>query len=168
MFVSRRVTRALLLGIPSLAVALAAASLFIAAPAHGETRRSCPPPDLRKSPEQMLRQHVALLGSGQVDAAVCDYAEDASVILPGQVVRGREAISSALSGFASLLGGAPPEISTITASGPIVLLTFEDLGSPCQIPDGADTYVVVLGRIVAQTVHDALRSAPGAVCPAAP
>jgi hypothetical protein len=48
------------------------------------------------------------------------------------------------------------------------MITFEALGSPCQIPDGSDTYVVEKGLIVTQTVHDTFRSAPNVTCPLVP
>jgi ketosteroid isomerase-like protein len=151
------------------AVALAggwlASSASAQSPVVDSSRSSCARPDERRSPEETIRAHIASLAAGDMDTAVCDYAEDATVILPGNVVAGRGAIASALAGFTALLGGAAPQITTLTTSGPVVLLTFHDDGAPCQIPDGADTYVVVRGAIVAQTVHDTLVSAPGSTCP---
>ena len=67
----------------------------------------------------------------------------------------------------ALLGGAVPQVRTLTATDSVVLLTFTAFGTPCTIPDGSDTYVVEKGHIVTQTVHDTFHSAPGAVCPAA-
>jgi hypothetical protein len=98
---------------------------------------------------------------------MCDYAEDAVVLLPGQTFVGREAIQAGLSNFAALLGGVVPQITSLTATNDVVLITFTALGSPCTIPDGSDTYIVKKGRIAAQTVHDTLFSAPGMVCPLA-
>ena len=152
-------------GIASTFGALPAGAASGSTPSPGD---SCPRPNVLRTPEQVVRQHVAALASGDLAGATCDYAEDATVLLPGQVVSGRDAIGQALAGFSGLLGGAPPAIETLTSSGPLVLLTFQDLGAPCTIPDGADTYVVVAGRILAQTVHDTLQSAPGVQCPAAP
>jgi hypothetical protein len=102
-----------------------------------------------------------------MEAAICDFAEDAVVIMPGQTIRGRDAIGQGLLGMSSLLGGAVPEILTLTASGSVVMITFSADGTPCTIPDGSDTYVVERGLIKVQTVHDTLYSAEGTTCPMA-
>jgi hypothetical protein len=99
---------------------------------------------------------------------MCDYAENGTVLLPGQIVTGLDDIRIGLEGIGALLGDGVPEVRTLTAHGPTVLLTFSAFGSPCVIPDGSDTYVVVRGKIVVQTVHDTFASAPGAICPLAP
>jgi hypothetical protein len=120
-----------------------------------------------RTPEQTILDHVASIEAGRLDEAMCDFAPNAAIILPGQVVTGLDAIRGGLEGIGALLGGAPPEIRTITAHGSTVLLTFSAFGTPCTIPDGSDTYIVEKGRIVTQTVHDTFHSAPGAVCPLA-
>ena len=74
-------------------------------------------------------------------------------------------VGAGLSGIGALLGGAIPQVQTLTATPSVVLLTFTAFGTPCTIPDGSDTYVVEKGHIVTQTVHDTFHSAPGAVCP---
>ena len=61
-----------------------------------------------------------------------------------------------------------PTLTSFTSTDRLVLITFTALGTPCQIPDGSDTYVVEKGLIVAQTVHDRFTSAPGQTCPLAP
>jgi hypothetical protein len=105
--------------------------------------------------------------AGQMEEAICDYAENAVVIMPGQTISGRKAIGEGLLGMGSLLGGALPQIQSFTTAGSIVMITFSAYGTPCTIPDGSDTYIVEHGQIVAQTVHDSLYSAEGAICPLA-
>ena len=121
----------------------------------------------QRSPEQVIRAHVAAIIAGDLDAAMCDFAPNAAVILPGQVITGETNIRAGLSGMAAVLGTGTPTIQTLTVHDDTVLLTFSAYGFPCIIPDGSDTYVVKQGRIVVQTVHDTLYSAPGAVCPLA-
>jgi hypothetical protein len=81
------------------------------------------------------------------------------------VIEGLSNIEAGLSGVGSLLGGAAPQLVTVTAAGPVVMITFTATGTPCTIPDGSDTYVVDEGHIVIQTVHDTLHDAPGGTCP---
>lgn len=129
---------------------------------------SCPQGLQKRSAKQTVEEHLALMKAGNLDAAMCDYAEDAVVLLPGQTYVGREAIQGGLSNFSALLGGVVPQVTSLTAANDVVLITFTAFGSPCTIPDGSDTYIVKKGRIVAQTVHDSLSNAPGMVCPLAP
>ena len=146
---------------------LAAGGLGLAAPQASAREPKCPRHLKQRTAEETIREHLALLQAGNIDLAMCDYADDALVILPGQVISGLDNIRGGLSAIGSLLGGAVPQIQTLTATSDTVLITFTAFGTPCTIPDGSDTYIVKKGRIVTQTVHDTLRSAPGFVCPAA-
>jgi len=60
-------------------------------------------------PEQTVREHIALIQRGRIDDATCDYAENAAVILPGQVVTGLDDIRIGLDGIGALLGDGVPE-----------------------------------------------------------
>jgi hypothetical protein len=168
---SRRIAAApALLGIFAIASLVFAGASSVAGPANAadaDDRPGCSHHLAGRSAEETVREHVALLVAGNLDQAMCDYAENARVILPGQVIRGLADIKGALTSVGSLLGGAPPQIETLTTAESVVLLTFEADGNPCTIPDGADTYVIDKGHIVLQTVHDTLHDAPGASCPAA-
>jgi len=130
--------------------------------------RLCSPGLKDRSAEQTIREHIAFIQAGDLDAAMCDYADEAAVVLPNQVITGLDNIRGGLAGFGALLGGAIPQVQTLTATPNVVLLTFTALGVPCMIPDGSDTYIVEKGHIVTQTVHDTFQSAPGSTCPVAP
>jgi hypothetical protein len=135
--------------------------------AQAGNRPGCSKDLKKRSAEDAIRQHLALLQSGQIDAAMCDYDDEAEVILPGQVVTGLDNIRAGLTGVGALLGGAIPQIQTLTATKSVVLITFTAFGTPCTIPDGSDTYIIEKGHIVTQTVHDTFHNAPGATCPIA-
>ena len=120
-----------------------------------------------RTPEEAIQEHLALLQAGLIDQAMCDYADDAEVVLPGQVITGLANIRAGLEQITGLLG-VVPTVTTFTPTDRLVMITFTALGSPCQIPDGSDTYVVEKGLIKVQTVHDTFRSAPGQTCPLVP
>ena len=135
-------------------------------------KKSSTPPlcsnDLKhRTPEETITEHLFLLQNGNLDQAMCDYADDATVVLPGQVVTGLTNIRAGLEQIGSLLGGTVPTVLSFTPTDRLVLITIQALGTPCQIPDGSDTYVVEKGHIVTQTVHDTFTSAPGSSCPLA-
>jgi ketosteroid isomerase-like protein len=135
------------------------------AAAHNQAK--CVHHQPHRTAQQTIEQHLALMQSGKMEEAFCDYAEDAVVIMPGQTIRGRDEISKGLLAVTGLLGSALPNVHSVTATGSVVMITFSADGFPCTIPDGSDTYIVEHGQIVAQTVHDTFYSAEGATCPAA-
>ena len=137
-------------------------------PAYAKKPQTACSDDLKhRTPEEAIHEHLALLQAGMLDQAMCDYAEDAEVVLPGQVVTGLANIRAGLEQIGGFLGGTIPTITTFTPTDRLVMITFHALGTPCQIPDGSDTYVVEKGHIVTQTVHDTFTSAPGQTCPLA-
>jgi hypothetical protein len=133
--------------------------LVSSAPARdggAKERRDCPSGLGRRTAQEAIVEHVALLRAGELEAALCDYAEDAVVILPGQVASGIDEIRIGLSGFAQLFGAAVPEVDSLTTVDAVVLLTFHVSGPDLSIPNGSDTYVVKRGLIRYQTVHDVI------------
>jgi len=171
------------------AVAGALASLLVGGgthlatrPAQAATRPGCSTDLTHRTAAQAIQQHLAALQAGNLDAAMCDFDENAVVLLapldgpsPGgpdaQVVTGLDNIRNGLAGVVSLLGGFNvPQIQTFRSTDGAVQITFTAVpnppnGAPCIVPDGSDTYVVEKGLIVVQTVHDTFRSAPGQTCP---
>jgi hypothetical protein len=131
-------------------------SITVASMALAGHGRSCPGDLKHRTPAETIEEHVALLQAGDLDQAMCDYAEDAVVILPGQIARGVDQIRTGLEGFAGLFGGAVPVVDTLTTDGPVVLLTFSVTGPQLSIPNGSDTYIVEKGLIRYQTVHDVI------------
>lgn len=152
-------------GALALAIALGTTVHPNSASAHG--RRVCAHGLHHRTAKETIEQHLALMQAGKLDEAMCDYDENAVVVLPGQTITGLDNIRTGLSGVGGLLGGAQPQVQTLTATDKAVMITFTAFGVPCTIPDGSDTYIVEKGHIVTQTVHDTFHSAPGAVCPVA-
>jgi hypothetical protein len=142
-----------------------------------------PPPlcakDLKKrTAEQTIEDHLAALQAGNFDLAMCDFADDAVVLLapldgpggmiPPQVTTGLDNIKAGLMGVIGLLGSpSVPQVQTLVATDTVVQITFTAFGSPCTIPDGSDTYIVEKGKITTQTVHDTFHNAVGQTCPVA-
>jgi hypothetical protein len=121
-----------------------------------EARSGCSSSLRNRTPTEAIEEHLALLQGGELERALCDYASDAVVVLPGQIASGIDAIRAGLSGFAQLFGDAVPQVDSLTSVDAIVLLTFHVVGSELSIPNGSDTYVVKQGLIRYQTVHDVI------------
>jgi ketosteroid isomerase-like protein len=113
----------------------------------------CPKLSRKLSTAEVFEGRMAALQEGNLDLAFCYYAEDAVVVMPGSVIRGREQIKAGFVSFGSLFGGQLPQLSSLTVEGDVVLVTFSITGASASIEDGADTFVIRDGRIQTQTVH---------------
>jgi uncharacterized protein (TIGR02246 family) len=129
---------------------------FAAASDAKDAAFECPKLSKHRTAAEVFADRMAALNAGNLDLAFCYYAEDAVVVMPGSVVRGREAIKAAFVQFGSLFGGVLPAPSTVTVEGEVVLVTFSLFTPGASIPDGADTFVIRDGLIQAHTVHATL------------
>jgi hypothetical protein len=184
MFNLRRLfSKHILIGAALSSLLVSGGSSLAASTSEAAAAKNKPPPlcskDLKhRTAQETIEQHLAALQAGNLDLAMCDFADDAVVIvapldgpedaIPPQITTGLDNIRAGLAGVVGLLGGFDvPQVHTLTATDTVVQITFTGFGSPCTIPDGSDTYIVEKGRITTQTVHDSFHNAPGQVCPVA-
>ena len=144
-------------------------TLTLGALAPADAAQDCPKRLQLRTPDQVLADHRAALAAGDLDLAMCNFAEDAVVIHDGGIDRGHEAIRASLELLQTIFGGAVPtvteEIIEPILNGPhthMVRLRFELTLPFGSIPDGLDTYIITRGRIVAQTAHGLFIPAPPA------
>lgn len=113
----------------------------------------CPAGMWTWSPEKVIQSRIDAMKTANVDQVMCTYAHDAVVMMPGAVLKGRVQIRAAFESMFQMMGGVP-EITSFTAEGPIVQTT-STLDTPVfSIPDGSDTFVIMMGHVRYQTVHN--------------
>lgn len=113
----------------------------------------CSPLLMLRTPLQVQADHVAALKAGALDRAMCDYAIDARVVMPGSVAQGLDQIRAGFTAMNQMFGGAIPEVTSVTTSGEVVLMTYQIYTPTLSIPDGSDTFVIRFGLIHYQVVH---------------
>lgn len=118
---------------------------------------TCPFPNFFATPQQVIATRIAALQVGNIDGVMCTYGLNATVIMAGSVVTGRPAIKTAFLSFFGLLGNTLPTFTSQTYSGPIALITYTIVSPSVTIADGADTFVIELGRIRYHTVSATLQ-----------
>ncbi len=105
-----------------------------------------------KRTEETLLKHLQAFGSGDVDAIMADYHEDAVFITPEGTLRGSSEIRPL---FESLVADLPPgsalEVSEQIVEGEIAYIVWSGESEKLRIPFATDTFVVRDGKIVAQT-----------------
>lgn len=126
----------------------------------GRDPDGCPFPDIWATPRQIFDRRFQALLAGDIQTLSCLYAPDATVMLPGMIVRGRANIVPAFLQFGAIFGGAVPQLTSVTADHFVVMANFSLVGETLSVPDGSDTYVIVGGRVVYQTVHSTIVPTP--------
>ncbi|MDB5706758.1 MAG: hypothetical protein JWN66_3874 [Sphingomonas bacterium] len=120
-----------------------------------------------RTPEQVVKDHVASMKTANVDAVMADYADDAVVITPPGLVPTQQPATGpgvysgkanarkvfvVLTGKDSIGGIRAMETSVEPLGGDVALLHWMQFrGTPQQV-SGIDVFVVRGGRIVVQDI----------------
>ncbi|HEX2981075.1 MAG TPA: nuclear transport factor 2 family protein [Anaerolineaceae bacterium] len=120
-------------------------------PAERRTAREVLSDHLRKRKEHQLEADIAL-----------NYAEDVVLFTSSGILRGSAGVRES----AQLLQEQLPEpaysYSTLLVDGEIGFLEWTAHGERSRVRDGADSFVIRDGRIIAQTIHYTVEEIPGA------
>jgi hypothetical protein len=108
---------------------------------------------MTRTPQEVFEHHGEALTSEDLDGIVADYADDAIVITPDGVRRGKDGVREV---FVKLLGdlpGAKWELPTMIFEDDILLLEWKAESEKVKADDGIDTFVFRDGMIRVQTVR---------------
>jgi ketosteroid isomerase-like protein len=106
-----------------------------------------------RTPQEVFQHHGETLVAGDLDGIVSDYSDDAVVITPDGVQRGKEGVRQA---FIKLLGDLPNaewELPTTIFEGDVLFLEWKATSEKTKAEDGIDTFVFRDGLIRTQTVR---------------
>ena len=73
--------------------------------AEADQESACPEHPRKRTPQQVLEDHLAAFERGDAARVACDYARDAVFIQPGTVAHGRRAIQETFAFFFGIAGG---------------------------------------------------------------
>jgi ketosteroid isomerase-like protein len=108
---------------------------------------------MTRTPQEVFQHHVEALGGGDLDGIVDDYADDAVLITPAGILRGKDGIRA---GFVQLLADIPDAAWTLKTQifeGDVLFLEWAAVSSATKVDDGIDTFVFTDGMIRVQTVR---------------
>jgi hypothetical protein len=106
-----------------------------------------------RTPQEVFQHHGETLVAGDIDGIVSDYSDDAIIITPDGVLRGKEGVRQA---FEKLLGDLPSakwELPTTHFEDDILFLEWKATSEKTKAEDGIDTFVFRDGMIRVQTVR---------------
>ena len=109
----------------------------------------------KRTPEEVFNHHAQSLGAEDLDAILMDYADNATLISPAGVLRGKEAIRTF---FADLLQAVPKAQWGVTTiyEGNVLFLEWTADTPQASVSDGVDTFIFENGLITLQTVRNTL------------
>lgn len=99
----------------------------------------------------VLERNATAFASGDVEAILANYADNAIVIRPQQIYRGKHAIRSMFQEVLGNFAGLAPQAAITTVAGRVALMTWSAASASGRIVQGVDTFVVEDDHIVAQT-----------------
>ncbi len=106
-----------------------------------------------RTPQEVFQHHGEALMAQDMDGIVADYADDAVIITPDGVLRGKDGVRQA---FEKLLGDLPDakwELPTTIFEGDVLFLEWKAASEKVKADDGIDTFVFQAGLIRVQTVR---------------
>lgn len=107
-----------------------------------------------RSARDVIEDHLELSRSGSIDDDLeRNYAPDVTCFFRQEIHRGHDALRQLAERLSDELPGATFRYPTVLADGDVGFLEWTATSEHAEVRDGADSYVVRDGRIVAQTIH---------------
>jgi ketosteroid isomerase-like protein len=107
----------------------------------------------RRTPEQIFTHHVQALGAEDLTGTVLDYAENACIITPDGVMRGKDAVRNFFAGVFQAIPKAQWSLKTTTYEENVLFLEWAADSTKARVSDGVDTFIFKDGLIYIQTVR---------------
>lgn len=114
--------------------------------------------DTERSPRQVLDDHLEKARTGDVEQDLADNYDPALVILTTEgAYHGHDGARVLADRLARELPRGSFDYRTVLVEGEIGFLEWSADSPQATVDDGADSYVIRGGRIVAQTIHYTVR-----------
>jgi hypothetical protein len=112
---------------------------------------------MTRTPQEVFAHHGQALGAEDLDEIVADFADDAVVITPAGVKRGKDGVREA---FTQLLAGLPNaawDLKTQIYEDDVLFLEWAADAAESRADDGIDTFMFRDGLIRVQTIRYTLQ-----------
>jgi ketosteroid isomerase-like protein len=111
---------------------------------------------MMRTPQEVIDHHGSAFGAGDIDEIAADFADDAVVITPTGVKRGKDGAREAFRQLFADLPGAAWTTTGRTYADDIFMQAW-GADSANSRADGVDTFVFRDGQIHAQTIYYTLQ-----------
>lgn len=107
-----------------------------------------------RSAEEVFQDHLRESRDGSVDDDLArNYAEDLVVLTGTGIYRGHDGLRQLARRLREELANASFEYHTRLVAGEMAFLEWTAHSESAEVNDGADSYLIRDGRIIAQTIH---------------
>jgi len=113
---------------------------------------------MARTPQEIFQHHATALIAGDIDGIVDDYADDAVLITPQGVQRGKDGVREAFRALLSDLPNANWDVPIQIFEDDVLFITWSAVSEKAQATDGVDTFVFSGDSIRVQTVRYTLES----------
>lgn len=110
--------------------------------------------DSRRTAKAVFEDHLALAAQGLVEEDLLrNYHEDCVILINSGEYRGHDGVRKLAAQLAHEMPEAKFEYTTKLVSGRFAFLEWTGSSKTATVQDGADSFVIENGKIVAQTIH---------------
>ncbi|HEX7095247.1 MAG TPA: nuclear transport factor 2 family protein [Acidimicrobiales bacterium] len=107
-----------------------------------------------RTPRDVFEDHLRLAAEHRFDEDIARNVSPDIVVLERRgVFRGVEGVRLLAQWLLEELGDAPYEYTNVLIEGPVAFLEWTSDGPRARVRDGADSFFIENGWIVAQTIH---------------
>jgi ketosteroid isomerase-like protein len=112
---------------------------------------------MTRTPQEVFAHHGPALAAADIDEIAADYADDAVVITPAGVNRGKDGARAAFRQLFADLPDASWDIKHQAWADDVLLVEWAADAGQSRADDGVDTFVFRDGQIRVQTVRYSLQ-----------
>jgi ketosteroid isomerase-like protein len=112
---------------------------------------------MSRTPQEVFAHHAQALGAGDLDEIVADYSDDAILVTPAGVLRGKAGAREMFTGLLADLPQASWDLKTQLYEDDVLFLEWAAVSAGARADDGIDTFVFRDGEIRVQTVRYTLQ-----------
>ena len=118
----------------------------------------------QRTTEEVFEDHLRLAAEGDLEADMERNVADDIVMLTGRgIFRGREGVEHLGRELMAEIPNGEWVYTNKLVAGPVAFLEWTVETGPFRVPDGADSFVIQGGKIIAQTIHYTVTDEHGAV-----
>ena len=111
-----------------------------------------------RSPKAVFEDHLRLRRAGALEEDLANnYPEDVVLLTAASAFRGRDGVRRCAQLLRRLLPCCHYEYRIRLVEGELAFLEWSAFCPTARVEDGADSFLIRGGRIVAQTIHDTVR-----------
>ena len=108
---------------------------------------------MARSPQEVFQHHAEAPGAGDLGGIVEDYSDDAVLITPDGIKRGKDGIREAFTKMLADVPNADWALPTQIYDGDVLFLEWTAKAAATKVEDGIDTFIFRDGQIRLQTVR---------------